>query len=106
MESNFSIAQAGEILKVQLNGRIDASNAESLQSELKKYIGQKITKLVFFAKDLEYISSAGLRAIIFAKQKIGVDAHVFLIQPPESIVNVIKMSGLDNFMTVQDSFDG
>ena len=61
--------------------------------------------LVFFAGDLEYISSAGLRVIIFAKQKIGMDAQVYLIGAPEAILNVIKMSSLDNFMTIQDTYE-
>ncbi|HOW35085.1 MAG TPA: STAS domain-containing protein [Candidatus Omnitrophota bacterium] len=105
MESKFSVSCTGETLKVELCGRLDASNAEVLQAELKKNIGQKISKLVFFAKDLEYISSAGLRVIIFAKQKVGVDAHIFLIGAQEGVLNVIKMSGLDTFMTTQEAFN-
>jgi len=46
-----------------------------------------------------------LRVIIFAKQKIGVDAQVYLIGAQEEVLNVIKMSGLDNFMVVSDSYD-
>jgi anti-anti-sigma factor len=104
MESKFLVSCKDCIASVELSGRLDATNATAFQDELKKLIGQKIDHLVFYAKELEYISSAGLRVIIFAKQKIGVDAHVFLIGAQEGVVNVIKMSGLDNFMTIQDTY--
>jgi anti-anti-sigma factor len=104
MDSDFQLACTEGVAKINLSGRLDATNSGMLQEELKKLIGQKIERLIFFAKGLEYISSAGLRVIIFAKQKIGVDAHVYLIGAGEPILNVIKMSGLDTFMTIQDSY--
>jgi anti-anti-sigma factor len=104
MESKYAITYKNEVIKVVLCGRLDATNAEGLQSELKGFTGQKVCKLVFLAKDLEYISSAGLRVIIFAKQKVGVDAQLFLVSAPEAILSVIKMSGLDNFMTILDTY--
>lgn len=103
MESRFSVSCNGGDASVELSGRLDAANSPLLQEELKKLVGQKITRLIFFAKDLEYISSAGLRVIVFAKQKIGVDAHVYLIGAQAPVVSVVKMSGLDNFMTIQDT---
>lgn len=104
MDSRFVVTHANNTVKVELIGRLDATNSEALQNEIKQYAGQGVAKLVFMAKDLEYISSAGLRVIIFAKQKIGVDAHIFLVAAAPAILNVIKMSGLDNFMTLQDSW--
>lgn len=104
MESKYAVFFKDEVIKVVLEGRLDATNAEALQNELKKFTGQKVAKLVFMAKDLEYISSAGLRVIIFAKQKVGVDAQLFLVSAKEAILSVIKMSGLDNFMTILDTY--
>ncbi len=104
MEPTFSVDLKNDIARIELIGRLDANNAPALQDELKKLVGQPVKRLVFFAKNLEYISSAGLRAIIFAKQKIGAEARVFLIGAPEAILSVIKMSGLDTFMSIQDSF--
>jgi anti-anti-sigma factor len=104
MESKYAVTFQNDVIKVDLAGRLDATNAEGLQAELKKFTGQKVAKLVFMAKDLEYISSAGLRVIIFAKQKVGVDAHLFLVGASDAILNVIKMSGLDNFMTILDTY--
>ena len=104
MESKYAVIFKDEVIKVVLEGRLDATNAEALQNELKKFTGQKVAKLVFMAKDLEYISSAGLRVIIFAKQKVGVDAQLFLVSAQEAILSVIKMSGLDNFMTILDTY--
>jgi len=105
METKFSVTFNEGVAKIELSGRLDATNAPLLQEELKKLIGQDVNRLVFFAKDLEYISSAGLRVIIFAKQKIGVDVQVYLIGAREEVLNVIKMSGLDNFMVISDSYD-
>jgi len=104
MDSKYTVSCNNDCVKVELCGRLDATNAEGLQIELKKFCGQRIEKLVFFAKDLEYISSAGLRVIIFAKQKIGVDARLFLIGAQDTILSVVKMSGLDNFMAIQETF--
>ena len=92
MESTFSVIRDNDLAKIELRGRLDANNAPALQDELKKLVGQPIKRLVFFAKDLEYISSAGLRTIIFAKQKIGAETRVFLIGAQEAILSVVKMS--------------
>lgn len=105
MEHKFSVTYKDGVAKIELSGRLDATNSPALQEELKKLIGQTVNRLVFFAKDLEYISSAGLRVIVFAKQKIGVDAQVYLIGAQEPVLNVIKMSGLDNFMVIQDKYE-
>ena len=105
MENKIQVTYKGGIAKAELTGRLDASSAPTLQNALKEILGEKIDNLVFMVKDLEYISSAGLRVIIFTKQKIGVDAKLYLIQPQDTVLEIIKMSGLDNFMIIQDSFE-
>lgn len=104
MDSNISVTCQNNVAKITLTGRVDATNAPALSEELKKLVGQPISRIAFLVVGLEYISSAGLRTIIFAKQKIGKDSEIFLIAPQPSVLEVIKMSGLDNFLTVQDSF--
>ena len=105
MESNFSVKCENSVAKVKLSGRLDANNAPAFQEELKKLMSSNVSRIIFYVKDLEYISSAGLRAIIFAKQKIGAGSQVYLIGAQEAVLSVIKMSGLDNFMFIQDTYD-
>lgn len=105
MEPKFSVICNDGVAKIELAGHLDAASAPALQEELTTLIGSNISKLVFLARDLEYISSAGLRVIIFAKQKIGVEVKVYLVGAQEMVLNVVKMSGLDNFMIIQDTYD-
>jgi anti-anti-sigma factor len=102
MESLMTIELAGNILNVTLGGKLDAVRAPELMEELKKMSGQKLEKIIFYTAELEYISSAGLRAIIFAKQKIGLDSEIFFVGAQEAVLDVINMSGLDNFLTILD----
>lgn len=104
MDSKFSLDFKNGLASVTLSGRLDAASAPLLQEEFKKLNGSPVSNLVFFANNLEYISSAGLRVIIFAKQKIGGEAKVYLIGGSDSIKSVIKMSGLDNFMIMQETY--
>lgn len=102
------VQEIGEITKINLHGHIDASIAPALMEELKPVIAKKdeVKKLVFDAKDLEYIASAGIRAVVFAKQKLGANVEVYLIGASETILDVFKMTGIDKFLTIQDSFEG
>ena len=104
MEKKFEVKLENEVATIELSGRLDATNAPGLMNELKQLIGKPVKDIVFMAENLEYISSAGLRAIVFAKQKIGEDTKVYLIKPQDTVLDVVKMSGLDTFMLIQDSY--
>jgi anti-anti-sigma factor len=101
------VMEIGEVSKVKLHGHIDASIAPALMDELKTLIAKKdkIKKLVFYADELEYIASAGIRAVVFAKQKIGSKVEVFLIGASDTVIDVFKMTGIIKFLTVQDKFE-
>jgi anti-anti-sigma factor len=104
MESRFKVEYDTGVLKIHLSGRLDAANAPALSEEIARYKGRQINDMVFFAEKLEYISSAGIRVIVFAKQKVGEGSRVFLIGASEAVLDVINLTGLANFMTVQDKY--
>ena len=101
------LMEIGEISKVKLHGHIDASIAPELMNELKPMIERKaeVKQLVFYADELEYIASAGLRAVVFAKQKLGAGVQVYLVGASEAVIDVFKMTGFDKFLTIQDKFE-
>ncbi|MDD3627112.1 MAG: STAS domain-containing protein [bacterium] len=104
MENEIKVTCKDGVVKAELTGRLDAISAPALQNALKEVMDQPINDLVFYVKDLEYISSAGLRVIIFTKQKLGVDSKIYFIGAQETVLEVIKMSGLDNFIIIQDAY--
>ena len=104
--SEFSIDLQEGIAKIDLGERVDTTNAGDLTETLRTMVGQDVSKVVMEASNLEYLSSAGLRAIVFAKQKIGQGLDVILVGAKEEIADVIKMTGFDSFVTIQDSFEG
>jgi len=107
MESKFIVNVNGEVLEITLDGRLDAGNAPSLSDQLQEYKGKDITRIVIFAKDLEYMASAGIRVIVFAVQKIlkpGCDAYFIGGQP--DIISVLEMTGLDDALVFQDHYQG
>lgn len=90
---------AGEV-DVELKGRLDATVAPQLHEEMAKLQDADIKKVTFDVKELEYIASAGLRVIIFAKQKLGADTQIFMKDVNEDVKQVIEMTGCDNFVTI------
>ena len=101
------VMEVGEVSKVKLHGHIDASVAPSLMNELRPMIEQadKIKTLVFYADELEYIASAGIRAVVFAKQKLGKDVKTYVIGASNAVKDVFKMTGIDKFLIFQDTFE-
>lgn len=100
------VGEIGETTKVNLHGHIDASIAPALLDEMKALIGKDIKKLVLQAKNLEYIASAGLRAIVYVKQKLGADVDVYLCGASTEVLDVFRMTGLDRFLIIQDVYEG
>lgn len=107
MEGKFEAINNEGTLEITLAGGLDAGNAPELSNQLQEFKGQEISKMVVFAKELDYIASAGIRVIIFAVQKIltpGSDAYFIGAQP--DVKSVIEMTGLDDALILQDTYEG
>lgn len=102
MEFKYQINNDNGIVNVELEGYLDAANAVNFHEDMKKLIGKDISKIIFNAEKLEYIASAGLRVIVFTKQKIGYNADVILKSPQKSVKSVVEMSGLTNFISFEE----
>ena len=97
---DFNVAENNGNVDVTLKGRLDATVAPQLHAKMSEFQGKDIKKVTFDVAELEYIASAGLRVIIFAKQKLGVDTEIFMKNVSEDVRSVIEMTGCDNFVTL------
>ena len=94
----FDVKQNGTEVDVKLKGHLDATVAPSLHGEIAKLQGQGITNVLFDASELDYIASAGLRVIIFSKQKLGTDTTVQMKGVNDEVKKVLEMTGCQNFI--------
>ena len=81
------------IAKVTLSGELDASAASVFKTEIENAANQRAKRLVLLLQELDYMASAGLRVLIFAKQKMGTDVDVYVVGAQESVLETIQMTG-------------
>lgn len=100
---NIEVEDLKRVELVRVSGRIDSSNAAQFDSVLKEVASRK-NNVVLEMSGIDYISSAGLRAMIALlreckKQK----GDVRLAAPSERVVEVLALAGLDSLFEVYDS---
>lgn len=102
---SYSINVTSDTVTIALPDRLDFSNAPGLMEEMKSFVGQPIQRVIFDCRELQIVSSAGLRVLIFAKQKIATDGEVIVAGAPDTVTRVISMSGFDSFLVIRDSLE-
>lgn len=93
-----------DVAKITLSGALDSSTASQLNEAVQKIIPQSPKELVMFVEELEFMSSAGLRVIIFAKQKLGPTVDLILVKPQDQLVETLRMTGLIFSVKIVDSY--
>lgn len=90
--------------RITLVGEVDTTSAGIFKGEVDKIATQSPKELVFFMKDLDFMSSAGLRVIIFAKQKLGADVPLYIVNPQDGILDTLQKTGLHHSVFIVDSY--
>lgn len=106
MSFNATLLEVTEgTAKISLTGLLDASAVQLLQEELEKATAQPIKRLVLLLQNLECVTSAGLRALIFTKQKLGTDVDIYVVGAQEHVKHFLQMSAFCEGITVLDQYD-
>ena len=94
----------GDTVKITLKGELDSAVAGEFKDVVEQAAEANPAKLVLFMSELSFMASAGLRVIIFAKQKMGADVKIYVIGASGPVLNTLQMSGFDKAVFIQDTY--
>ena len=88
-------------LTVQVEGRIDTITALEFEKEIENEYGN-FDSLILDFKNLEYISSAGLRALVIIEKKLKPEGIPFTITNLNDTINeIFTISGFDKILNIE-----
>lgn len=85
-----------------ISGRVDTQTAPDLQVNLDKGFEEGEKNLVLDFSGVEYLSSAGLRTILYAQKRINAleNAKMVVINVKPDVMEVFDMTGFTDFLTI------
>lgn len=105
MAFNATLEISKDIAKITLSGELDASSAPLFKAEIEKAAAADPARLVLMMQDLEYMASAGLRVLIFAKQKMGAAADIYMVGTQEMVLETLQKTGFDQSVIIVDQYE-
>jgi anti-anti-sigma factor len=91
--------------RIVLTGELDASVAPAFKAEIEKIANPQLRRLVLMVRDLEYMASAGLRVLVFAKQKLAGAVDIYIVGARPEIVDTLEMVGLHHSVILLAEYD-
>jgi stage II sporulation protein AA (anti-sigma F factor antagonist) len=102
MAFSASLTLQGTNAVIDLEGELDSSTAPVFRSTIERAVGVEIDTLMLEMSKLEYMSSAGLRGLVFASQKMGAGVEIVLVNPNPAVAQTIQLVGLTHSVTIKD----
>ena len=92
----------GDKTILNITGRVDTKTAPEFQKTIDDALDNNEIVLELNFKDVEYLSSAGLRAILYAQKKVNTiqDSSFAITQVNEDVMEVFNMTGFSDFLTI------
>ncbi len=87
-------------LTIALEGRLDTITSPDLEAELKASF-EGVKELVIDLTKLEYISSAGLRVLLFAQKTMNRQGTMVVTGAGENIMEIFEVTGFCDILTIE-----
>ena len=87
----------GDVLDITLEGRLDAASSQLFENELQQsYSG--LHELNIDIRDLEYISSAGLRVLLSARRTMNRQGRKTVSGARHQVMEALDTTGFSQFL--------
>ena len=102
---NISVESMKRVDLMRVAGRVDSNTAPELDDKLKELASNGRHNIVLELSQVDYMSSAGLRALVSANKECQRNrGDVRLSSPSERVAEVLDLAGLNElFQTYEDT---
>lgn len=100
MEINKAISNQNVI--ITLKGRLDTMTAPQLDDEAKNIDFDEVETVTLNLKDLEYISSSGLRVILALYKNLkSKGGNLKIVNVSNTIMELFSMTGMSDYLDIK-----
>ena len=102
---DISTQEVKRVSVMTVKGRVD-STAPDLENALKQLVEGDKTQIVLDLKDVEYMSSAGLRAMVSTLKSVKrINGDLRLCAPSPRVYEVLRLAGLTSIFNIYPGQD-
>jgi anti-anti-sigma factor len=91
------------VATIRLVGELDARSAPRFNELISEAASSGISQLVLIANNLTYMSSAGLRCLVFAHQKMPDTVRIIFVGAQPEVAETIRLVGFDHSIVLQEA---
>ena len=96
----IEIKKNADELVLKITGRLDTITAPALDKTINENLGE-IKCLILDFKNLEYISSAGLRVLLSTQKKLQQKGTMKIKKVREEVMEVFEITGFVDILNVE-----
>lgn len=98
---NITETRNDSTIQLRIEGRVDTTTAPQLQQAILMAF-QKGSRLVLDFAQVEYVSSAGLRALLIGqKTAMSKGGSMVMVHVGEMVMSVLEMSGFSDILQIE-----
>jgi len=101
MPLEMTSSTEGKSARLTLAGELDGASAPAVRDAVDKVLQSRPERLVLAVEKLTFMASAGLRILIFAKQKQPT-LKIYLVKPQETVVDTLQKTGFYQSVYIVD----
>ena len=102
MSLQITSAVNDSVATIKLIGTVDTKTAPEFLQQLTELELSSLSQLKIDMNEMSFMSSAGLRALLFAKQKMNQDSKLIVFGANEGVVDTIKKTGLSQAIHISE----
>ena len=95
----------GAILKINLEGRMDAPGVQEIEQEFMDYACSQRSVIVDMHA-VGFLASAGIRTLVLVAKAVSRGGgKMVLLNPDTNVTRILEMAGIDSLMPIHRSLD-
>ena len=87
-------------LTIKLDGKLDTNTSPDLDSKMSELEGME--EVVIDMKELDYISSAGLRVLLSMQKVMNKQGKMTIINVCENVMDIFEVTGFSDILDIEE----